>query len=128
MQFIKSWPEKLQSRVKFYPVDFMSFFMQIQREAIRCGLVFVDGCHDYEFALFDIQCAARSMTPGGFILVDNAPQAGPYFAALDFMKNNPGWLNCEWNPSIINPTQAFDRKRRPVARTRLHRERARFRL
>jgi predicted O-methyltransferase YrrM len=117
LQVIKSWPENLQSRVRFYPADSMSFFMQIQREAIHCELVLVDGCHDYEFALFDIQCAARSMTPGGFILVDNAPQAGPYFAALDFMKSNPGWVNCESNPSMFNPNLAFDRKRRPVAHT-----------
>jgi predicted O-methyltransferase YrrM len=113
----KSWPANLQSRVCFYPTDSMNFFMKIQREKIQPWLIFVDGCHDYEFALFDIQCAARSILPGGFIVVDNVSQAGPYYAVLDFLKNNSGWLSCQWKPGISDPTQAYDRERRAIIGT-----------
>jgi predicted O-methyltransferase YrrM len=114
---LESWPDNIRSRVRFYPTDSMSFFMRIQREGIRPWLVFVDGCHDYEFALFDIQCAARSLTPGGFIVVDNVSQVGPYFAALDFFKSTSGWLNCQWKPGAFDSTKAFDNERRAIINT-----------
>jgi len=116
---LESWPDSLRSKVRFYPTDSMSFFMQIQREQIRPWLVFVDGCHDYEFALFDIQCAARSITPGGFIIVDNVSQVGPYFAAVDFLKSNNGWLNCQWQPGAFDSTKAYDGERRAIINTDL---------
>jgi predicted O-methyltransferase YrrM len=117
LPILKSWPGKLKSRVRFYPTDSMSFFMEMQRERIRPWLVFVDGCHDYEFALFDIQCSARSIAPGGFIVVDNMSQAGPYFAARDFLKGNPEWLNCEWKPGVFDQRKAFDLERRAIINT-----------
>jgi len=112
-----SWPRGLQSRVRFYPTDSMNFFMQMQRDGIRPWLVFVDGCHDYEFALFDIQCAARSISAGGFIVVDNVSQAGPYFAVRDFLEANPRWLNCQWKPGAFDPAKAYDRERRAIIGT-----------
>jgi predicted O-methyltransferase YrrM len=117
LPILKNWPDNLRSRVRFYPTDSMNFFMEVQREGYRPWLVFVDGCHDYEFALFDILCAARSISPGGFIVVDNASQAGPYFGAIDFLKANPGWLNCEWKPGSLDPTKAYDGERRAIIGT-----------
>jgi len=114
---LKSWPDRLQSRVRFYPTDSMSFFMGIRRECIYPWFVFVDGCHDYEFALFDIQCAARSLSPGGFIVIDNVSQAGPYFAAADFLKMNPAWTNCELRAGIYDQAKAYDRERRSIIGT-----------
>ena len=37
----------------------MAFVKQVEREAIHCGLVFVDDNHHFEFTLFDIGCGAR---------------------------------------------------------------------
>jgi predicted O-methyltransferase YrrM len=109
---LDAWPNELQQRVRFYPEASMDFYMRMEREKIRPGLVFVDGNHDYEFALFDIQCAARSIMPGGFIVVDNVSQAGPYYAAVDFLRENPAWLDCSFRPDRgLDPAKAFDPNR-----------------
>jgi len=117
LPYLESWPDHLTSRVRFYSMDSMTFFTHIQREGIRSGLVFVDGCHDYEYALFDIQCAARSLSSGGFIVVDNISQSGPYFAAADFMAANPHWRNCQWEPSAFDLTKAYDHDRVSINNT-----------
>src|SRR5262245_51325855 len=111
------WPEALKQRVQFYEVASMNFFMEMERRRFHPDLVFVDGNHDYEFALFDIQCAARRLTAGGFILVDNVAQAGPYFAAMDFLRSHPDWLDCGCVPSNWENTKAFDRHRSNVPGT-----------
>ncbi len=116
---LNSWPEELRRRVRFYPTDSMDFYMRMEREKIRPGLVFVDGNHDYEFALFDIQCAARTMPPGGFIVVDNVSQAGPYYAARDFLESNPAWLDCSLRFGSGDPTRAYDLDRTGIPGTDL---------
>jgi predicted O-methyltransferase YrrM len=88
------WPPDLKKRTRFYPMSSMDFFMEAERLRMRFDLVLVDGNHDYEFALFDIQCAARRMNPRGFIIIDNVSQAGPYYAAVDFLAQWPSWINC----------------------------------
>jgi hypothetical protein len=117
LPYLESWPHHLKSRARFYSMDSMTFFTHIQREGIRPWLVFVDGCHDYEYALFDIQCAARSLSSGGFIIIDNISQSGPYFAAADFMAANPLWLNCQWKPSASDLTKAYDHDRVSINNT-----------
>jgi hypothetical protein len=111
------WPAGLRAAVSFYPVDSMAFFMEMERRRIRPGLVFVDGNHDYEFALFDIQCAARRLIPRGFIFVDNVAQAGPYFSAADFLERNPGWVECGHGSRPRDRTKAFDRFRSSIPGT-----------
>lgn len=111
------WPEELRRRVRYYPIASMDFYMRMDQEKVRPGLVFVDGNHDYEFALFDIQCAARSITPGGFVIVDNVSQAGPYYAAVDFLRNNPGWVDYSFRSGGGDPTKAFDPNRTGIPQT-----------
>ena len=53
--------------------------------------VLVDGNHEYEFALFDVMCAARAMRPGGLMVMDNIEQIGPRLAAKTFLERNPDW-------------------------------------
>jgi predicted O-methyltransferase YrrM len=117
LPYLETWPENLRARVHFYPLSSMDFFIRAQREKINPGFVLVDGNHDYEFALFDIQCAARSLDPGGFIAVDNVSQVGPYLAVMDFMKANPEWINCEWQAGRLDPTKAYDSERRGIVGT-----------
>ena len=102
------WPEELRRRTRYHPVDSMMFFMQIDQERIRPDLVLVDGHHDYEFANFDIEASARRLTPGGFILIDNVSQAGPYRAAEDFLASHPGWRDCGVTFAPPDKTKAFD--------------------
>jgi predicted O-methyltransferase YrrM len=111
------WPPELRAQVTFYPIDSMVYFMEMERLCIRPSLVFVDGMHDYEFASFDIQCAARRLTPGGFIFIDNVEQAGPYFAAVDFLERHPDWIDCGCASSSRNGTRAFDRSRSNIPGT-----------
>jgi predicted O-methyltransferase YrrM len=102
------WPEQLRRRTRYHPVDSMMFFMEMDREKNRLDLVLVDGHHDYEFANFDIQAAAQRLTPGGFILIDNVAQAGPYRAAVEFLESHPGWRDCGVAFAPPDLTKAFD--------------------
>jgi len=102
------WPEQLRRRTRYHPVDSMMFFMEMDRENNRLDLVLVDGHHDYEFANFDIQAAAQRLTPGGFILIDNVAQAGPYRAAAEFLESHPGWRDCGVAFAPPDATKAFD--------------------
>jgi hypothetical protein len=91
--------------------------MEMERQSVRPGVVFVDGNHDYEFALFDIGRAARYMTPGGFIFVDNVAQPGPFFAARDFLSANPGWREVGGSTEGYDASRSFDRKRSAIPST-----------
>ena len=118
-EFYDAWPEPLRSRVTFYECSSMPFFMTAKEKNIRAGVILVDGNHDYEYALFDICSAARFVTPGGYILVDNVSQAGPYFAVVDFLSINPGWVECASDTARRDSTKAFDRERRGIPHTDL---------
>ena len=52
---IARWPRELRKVTKFHLRDSMSYFAKMKRRGLRADLVFVDGNHDHEFALFDIQ-------------------------------------------------------------------------
>ena len=108
----KHWPPELLRHLQIYSMDSMAFYMDMRRKRIRPGLVFVDGNHDYEFALFDIGCAACATTPGGFIFVDNVDQAGPFLATRDFLSINPGWRELGYSLGDYNPMKAFDPQRK----------------
>ncbi len=88
---ISTWPDELRERVEFFPLNSMAFYLELERRKLSIDIAFIDGNHAYEFALFDTLMAAKSLSRGGTIIVDNAEQAGPYFAAAMFLENNPGW-------------------------------------
>jgi predicted O-methyltransferase YrrM len=114
---IAHWPTKLLRHVSIHPLSSMDFYMEMERQSVRPGVVFVDGNHDYEFALFDIGRAARYMTPGGFIFVDNVAQPGPFFAARDFLSANPGWREVGGSTEGYDASRSFDRKRSAIPST-----------
>jgi predicted O-methyltransferase YrrM len=91
---LMKWPRPMRRHVRFYHLDSMAFFMRMEQMGVRSQLTFIDGRHDYEFALFDLSMAARTLSPGGLILLDNVSQPGPYLAALDFLREAPGWSEC----------------------------------
>jgi predicted O-methyltransferase YrrM len=95
--FIASWPARLREIVRFFPVNSMEYFAALSESGERAELIFIDGNHDYEFALFDIEAAARMISPGGFVVVDNTSQAGPFLAAQDFLRNRANWRECGGN-------------------------------
>lgn len=91
---LDAWPAALQPLVRFHEVTSMDFFCRSVPTGFKAELVLVDGNHDYEYAIFDIEAAARVLEPGGFIFVDNIAQAGPFMAASDFLANRPDWTQC----------------------------------
>jgi predicted O-methyltransferase YrrM len=111
----KQWPPALAAHVSFHPRDSVAFFDEIRRSDIRPSLVLIDGNHDYEFAAFDIASAARRLTSGGFLLVDNIAQPGPFWAVRDFLAHNPGWIECGGSTANFDRTLAHDQNR-----TRIH--------
>jgi predicted O-methyltransferase YrrM len=114
---IAHWPTELVRHVTIHSMSSMDFYMEMERQSVRPGVVFVDGNHDYEFALFDIGRAAKYMTPGGFIFVDNVAQPGPFFAARDFLSANPGWREIGGSTDEFDESRSFDRRRSPVPHT-----------
>src|SRR5580700_5176908 len=114
---LKYWPPELFRHVQLHAKDSMTFFGDMERHNIHPALVFVDGNHDYEFAAFDIACGARAITPGGYVVVDNVAQPGPFFAARDFLAANPDW--CELGTAAIDydRDKAFDQRRSTIVDT-----------
>jgi predicted O-methyltransferase YrrM len=88
---IGSWPKELQEVTRYYPLGSMEFFLALDREGIALDMVLVDGNHDFEFALFDLQMSARRLRPGGIIIMDNSEQSGPFYAAKAFLAAHPAW-------------------------------------
>jgi predicted O-methyltransferase YrrM len=114
---VAHWPTELRKHVSIHAMSSMDFYMEMERQGVRPGLVFVDGNHDYEFALFDIGRAARYMAPGGFIFVDNIAQPGPFFAARDFLAANPGWREVGGSTDGYDASRSFDRARSAIPNT-----------
>jgi predicted O-methyltransferase YrrM len=119
LALLRRWPTALRERVCYYPISSMEFFAFVAKEELKSELIFVDGNHDYEYALFDILSAARLVTAGGFVAVDNISQGGPLYAARDFMRERPGWR--EYGNSLKAPpsSKAFDRDRSTISGTDL---------
>ena len=114
---LKLWPPELFGHVRLHAKDSMAFFGDMERQHIHPALVFVDGNHDYEFAAFDIACGARTIAPGGYIVVDNVAQPGPFFAARDFLAANPDWCELGSAATGYDRNKAFDRSRSTIHET-----------
>jgi len=94
MPVYESWPSAIRQKVKFYPINSAAFFQDAIAKDQRFELIFVDGNHDYEFALFDIQCAARVVTSGGHIVIDNVDLPDVRRATDDFLSSHLNWTDC----------------------------------
>jgi predicted O-methyltransferase YrrM len=94
---LAAWPAPLQAVVEYRPITSMDFFLDLEVKNIPkgsaspLGLVFVDGHHGFEFALYDIIRSADHVRPGGVIAVDNLEQDGPKNAVLQFLLWHPAW-------------------------------------
>ena len=108
---IGQWPKDLQNFVSFHPLSSMDFLSYLTQRRISLDFTLVDGNHDYEFALFDLQMAARMTRPGGIVVMDNAEQSGPFNAARTFLAANPRW--CELGSAVADHDRSnpFDASR-----------------
>jgi predicted O-methyltransferase YrrM len=89
---LQRWPLPLQETTRFYVKSSMDFVLALGDSNTTLDIAFVDGNHDFEFAYFDIAMAARLLRPGGLMIIDNAEQSGPYYAAAQFVHHNPDWI------------------------------------
>lgn len=108
---IRYWPKDRRAHVLFQAINSMALYEIFANKNYRADIIFVDGNHDYEFALFDLLGASRLLAPGGFILVDNISQCGPYQAVRDFLSQHPDWLECSGTDFVSKTTRAFDKSR-----------------
>jgi predicted O-methyltransferase YrrM len=100
---IAALPPELQQRISFSPVTSALHFDQAMSRGALYDLVFIDGNHEFEFARFDLECAARLMRPGGIIVLDNVSQSGPRLATKLFLESNPDWRDIADVVRWINP-------------------------
>jgi predicted O-methyltransferase YrrM len=89
---IRKWLQPLQDVTRFYPLSSMDFFVMLYDTKAVLDIAFIDGNHDFEFAYFDVLMAARLLRPGGILVIDNTNQTGPYYAAAQFLNDNPDWV------------------------------------
>jgi hypothetical protein len=114
---ILNWPTELQAITHFHPFNSMAFFMEFQRRQMTLDLALVDGHHDYEFALFDLQMAARLLRPGGIIVMDNSDQAGPFQACRAFLAEHPAWRELGTSVADYRTSDPFDERRSSLPKT-----------
>ena len=116
-QIIASWPKDLRKYVRYHPLSAMELFANLDQRRISLDLTLVDGNHDYEHALFDLQMAARRTRPSGMVVMDNAEQSGPFHAARTFLAANPAWSELGRAVADHDPDNPFDPARSSVPNT-----------
>jgi hypothetical protein len=114
---IAEWPPELKELCEFMPKNSMDFFLELESRNQSLDLTLVDGNHDFEFALFDLYMAAKLTRPGGLIVMDNAEQSGPFYAAKQFLNENPGWEELGTALSQYSPSHPFDKDRSSIQLT-----------
>ena len=108
---ISGWPEQLRNHTRFYPLNSMEFFASLEHQKAVIDIAFIDGNHDYEYAYFDLLSAAKMMRPGGIVVLDNIEQPGPYWAGVEFLKQNPEWTEIGHSIANFSPANPFDQTR-----------------
>jgi predicted O-methyltransferase YrrM len=116
-EVVATWPASLREITRFYPLSSMDFFLEMERQKVTLDMVLVDGNHDYEFALFDLQMAAKLLRPGGIVIMDNAEQSGPFHAARTFLGANPAWVELGNAVAAYDPSAPFKEPRASLAGT-----------
>ena len=88
---IRSWANELSRFVDFRPINSMELFAELANNRQRPDLIFVDGNHEYEYALFDLLSSARVVRREGVIIMDNYDLPGVIGACRSFEADNTDW-------------------------------------
>lgn len=104
---IDAFPKELRDRITFWPVNSGAYFDKEFSVNNPYDLVFIDGNHEFEYALFDLLCTARLIHPRGLVLLDNIDQPGPRFATKLFLERFPEWHDVADVVRKIDPAGAF---------------------
>ena len=87
----RQWPDALRRHVRFHAINSMALAQSLAQEQRLIDVAFIDGCHDYEYVLFDALAFGKLVRPGGVLVLDNAEQPGVYRACAEFLRHNPDW-------------------------------------
>lgn len=104
---IAKFPAKLQERITFLAMNSGSYFDRAMARGMLYDFIFIDGNHEFEYALFDLMCAARLIRPGGLVVLDNIEQPGPRLATKMFLESHPQWNDVADVVRKINPAAPF---------------------
>lgn len=88
----RQWPAALRQHVRFHPLNSMALAQRLADDRTSLDIAFIDGCHDYEYVLFDALAFARLVRPGGVMVLDNAEQPGVFRACGEFLRHYPDWV------------------------------------
>jgi len=104
---IAAFPSELNERITFSPVNSASYFDYALSQNRSYDLVFIDGNHELEYALFDIMCTARLISPRGLVVLDNVDQPGPRMATKLFLEQFPEWNDVTGVVAQVDPHAPF---------------------
>lgn len=107
-QIIASFPAELRNLITFRAENSGTHFDRAMSANTLYDLVLVDGNHEFEFALFDLMCAARVMRPDSVMVIDNIEQVGPRLATKVFLERNPDWQDIAGVVPLIDPANPFE--------------------
>jgi len=104
---IAAFPGELRERITFSPVNSATYFDSALAQNRSYDLVFIDGNHELEYALFDIMCTARFISPRGLVVLDNVDQPGPRLATKLFLEQFPEWNDVTGVVGEVDPDAPF---------------------
>jgi predicted O-methyltransferase YrrM len=117
---IAAFPTELRERITFLPVNSATHFDQEMGHNRTYDFVFIDGNHELEYALFDLLCTARLITPRGLVVLDNVDQPGPRLATKMFLQHFPEWNDVAGVVGKIDPLAPFAAPIRSFADTNFY--------
>jgi predicted O-methyltransferase YrrM len=104
---IAAFPNELRDRITFSAVNSATHFDHALSHNRSYDLVFIDGNHELEYALFDIMCTARLISPRGLVVLDNVDQPGPRLATKLFLEQFPEWNDVTGVVTEVDPDAPF---------------------
>jgi predicted O-methyltransferase YrrM len=104
---LDAFPKELQERITFWPLNSASYFDKEFSLNDPFDFVFIDGNHEFEYALFDLLCTAKLINPRGLVVLDNIDQPGPRYATKLFLERFPEWHDVADVVRRIDPAAAF---------------------
>ena len=88
---LETWPAEMRRFVDYRPINSMELFSELASKQQRPDMIFVDGNHEYEYALFDLLSSARVIRREGIIIMDNYDLPGVIGACKSFEADNAEW-------------------------------------
>lgn len=105
-------PPEIGSRIDFYPLTSMDYFLRHDLAKGAFDFAFIDGDHSYQAAFFDLCQTGARIRPGGVIVLDNSEIWGVAYAVADFLERNPAWRLAGHAPGDVGNLREIGHKRK----------------